>query len=242
MICGYENIDTLCLSNKYQYQYLQTVSVNGIAVNRSDIDAPVLRTDSDTGETLVLYSTSSDQILPCDTYDEAEIVSAWECYQKWLSAGNIPEDAPLLSFKETQKNIIASSYNDALQRGYSTTINDVNINLPRDEQYQLNLTSTMLKATIDYTVNNKDTIPTIIDSEGNTIEIPYTSLLDEYEKYNTEISRLNNLKNQLFNEVNNAIDKQSITNNIWDTTKLIDQDGCGAGYGVAADGKCTSYE
>lgn len=205
MICGYNNIQSLCLSDKYSYQFLETAIVSGIVTNRSDDQAPVIRIDNETQDRLILYPYSKDVILPCDITDDSEIVSCWECYKIWKSLPeHIPDDAPVEAFKEKQKQLIETYYASQLEQGFSTTINDQDVVLSRDPASQSLVTSSLLRSNIDFTVKGQNTAPTIISADGTVIQTQFIDSIDTLELFNSNNIELEKQTNQLLNQISEA--------------------------------------
>lgn len=240
-ICGYEDVSDLCCQ-KYLYQYAESISDGYIAITNSGLYAPVLRTDKDTGEIIFLNPYSTETISVCDTTDDSPIIGAWRCYEIWRDQCNNTLSAPpLSSYKDTQKAIINTSYNNALNSQFSTQIDGNDIFLNRKLEDQMVLTSRILTAVLQYQSDPSGVSPTITDSFGNILSIPYTGLLQLYSEYNCSNNAITNLKNKTIMNIDNAISTEDVSLSRWDPSALSCGGGCPSGYSPNANGIC-SYD
>ena len=240
-ICGYEDISDLCCQ-KYLYQYADSISDGYIAIANSGLFAPVLRTDKDTGEIIFLNPYSTETISVCDTTDDSPIIGAWGCYEIWRDqCNNTPSSPKLSSYKDTQKDIINTSYNNVLNSQFSTQVDGNNIFLDRKPEDQMVLTSRILTTVLQYQSNPSDVSPTITDSFGNILSIPYTGLLQLYSEYNSSNNAITNLKNKMIMNIDNAISAEEVSLSRWDLSALSFESGYPSGYPLNAN-EISSYD
>lgn len=139
MSCEYTTLEELCL-NKYTYSYVS---------NSGDTES-VYRTDKDTGQTtLISFSNNLDTVMPCDPDSEEDIITAWNCYQVWKDAGNIPSVSHISELKNQKKTTILSAYNNILAKNYTKIIESLPVNLDLSLEYTLDFVSSVSNVKVE---------------------------------------------------------------------------------------------
>lgn len=145
MSCEYTNLEQLCL-NQYTYTY---------AASSGDND-PVYRIDKDTGsKTLITFSNNLETVLPCDPNSEEDIMTAWECYQIWRDAGNIPLTANISQLKNQKKTEILSEYNNILAKKYTSVVDSTNVEVDLSLESALDFVSSISNVKVEEPVRRE---------------------------------------------------------------------------------------
>lgn len=242
MICGFDNINDLCC-NKYNYQFAETTTNGTRAVSFSDPDAPVYRIDNNTGEIILLDPGSSLTIDPCSSNEEMDIISAWECYQIWRNdCQNTPLDAPLESYRTTQKDIIEKTYKARIDEGYTTLLSDgIRVTIGITPESQVNLASAALSANIAYSANNQAIMPTIYDINGQALTLTYEQIADLYKRYTTANASILSLRSYLLSSIDSSESIDEIITYVWDLRLVEKVVSCPECYTADDFGECLPY-
>jgi hypothetical protein len=139
MSCEYLTLEDLCL-NKYTYSY----------VSNSGDTEPVYRTDKDTGQTtLISFGNNLDTVMPCDPDSEEDIITAWNCYQIWKDAGNIPSVGNISDLKNQKKTEILSAYNEILAKNYTAMVDSVPVEVDLSLESNLDFVSSVSNVKVE---------------------------------------------------------------------------------------------
>lgn len=222
MICNYSNINDLCF-NQYSYSFYNVIP-NGtsVIVDKSE-SAPVLRTDKVTGQTKIINQFSQNLIPTCDSSDDNENITEWECYliYRYLSSG-IVNDPPLQTFKNAQIDIINNSYNTTITDGILVNINNQNVVLGASINDQIAYKSILSYAQVLYDDDIDAAMPSFSDKYGKIYSLSYDNLISVFITYLEKIIYYKNLRDTLITKCNSATSIDDIQTLNWCNTKPID--------------------
>lgn len=222
MICNYTNINDLC-TNKYSYSF-NSVIPNGtsVIVDKSET-APVLRTDKVTGQTKVINQFSQNLIPTCDSSDDNENITEWECYliYRYLSSGVISEP-PLQTFKNAQIDSINNSYNASIEDGILVNINNQNVVLGSSLNDQIVYKSVLSYAQALYDDDTDAVMPSFGDKYGRIYSLSYDNLISVFTTYLEKVIYYKNLRDTLIGKCDSSTSVDSIQELNWCNTKPID--------------------
>lgn len=229
--CGYEDIYDFCRNTKYNYYFAEINSISGSWVVNNSRLAPVLREDEITEEIIRLDADSNTSTLsPCDQYDSGDIISDWECYLLWRD-NNTPLDPPAFVYQNAQKQLIEQEYTNIISAGYSLSINNNAVAIPRDPTSQANITNALVQSILE----DKD--PEIQDINGNNITIPRQILQSELPTYTKNNKLLEFNKNTALNQIETTNDIGLIQNIVLET-QIQGGYTCPAGFTSDGAGGC----
>lgn len=212
MLCNYQNITDYC-TNKFSYQYYDVVSAGPgqLAATGNNL-SPVVRTDKDTGEKIVLYPDSTLIIEPCSASDdELETISAWQCYQLFLlsdTAVVAPADISIVKNKQID-NVNANFYS-SLNDGLIININGYSpIVLKTSIEDQVNYGNIAMLANMLYAEDTDNPMPALLDVNNVAYYLSYSVLNDILTKYFNTFASKKYIKDdsiQAINEPSNTLD------------------------------------
>lgn len=217
MSCNYQNIYDLC-ANKYSYQYTNVIFNGVTCVADSGNLSPVIRTDKDNGNQEIINQYSTSNIDHCDSSNESESISSWDCYQQHRQAGGSIEQPPLETFRLAQDNHIISSYNDALNNGITISINNNNILLDASLDKQTYYRSMVTMYQMLYNEDVDSTMPSFMDKNHISYNLNYNDINNLFQTYFRQVIYYKNLKELLLNRIKNATNIVDIQSVIWDTS------------------------
>lgn len=225
MGCNYINLIDLC-ENKYTYAYISSSGEND----------PVYRIDKDSGvQTIVSLSNNLDTIDPCNPTQEENIITSWECYQIWKTAGNIPFPS-IDALKNQKKTEIQSAHDTAINTNFSTTSNGSAVTLDRSFDGQLDLLSVMINAQLE---EQQGTVSLPASTINPSLpSLSYNEWKNVVVKYSDNINKIDALKKQTFQNVDRANTVDHLENISWTPTALEPVGGCGPGYTIDSAGNC----
>jgi hypothetical protein len=221
MICNYQNINDYCL-NQYSYQFIGTISNNGVVSIDKSETAPVLRTDKTTGENKVISQFSSNIIKPCSSSDDNESTTEWECYiiYRYIGSGYI-SDPPLDTLKNAQIDIINNSYDSSLDEGILVNINNTNVILGSTMEDQIYYQSILNYSQALYDDDSDAVMPSFSDSENKIYSVSYDTLVSIFKTYFNKVVYYKNLKESLVSQCLNCNTLSDIETLNWCDTKVL---------------------
>jgi hypothetical protein len=221
MICNYQNINDYCL-NQYSYQFIGTISNNGVVSIDKSETAPVLRTDKTTGENKVISQFSSNIIKPCSSSDDNESTTEWECYiiYRYIGSGYI-SDPPLDTLKNAQIDIINNSYDSSLDEGILVNINNTNVILGSTMEDQIYYQSILNYSQALYDDDSDAVMPSFSDSENKVYSVSYDTLVSIFKTYFTKVVYYKNLKESLVSQCLSCNTLSDIETLNWCDTKVL---------------------
>lgn len=228
--CGYTDIYDYCRSNEYIYYYGAVVSISGNLVPNKDYAAPIIRELLVDGSKIVITPNTQSSPEPCDQYDSGDILSDWECYQIWKN-DNETLDPPLSVYQEYAKTAVENTFNEIMSQGYSLTINNNSIILPRDTESQNNIINALMQSILS------DTDPMIQDIQGNSITIPRTTLQNKIQSYIKSNQQLLYNKNRAIANIDDTVGSTELISISMDTN-IESETGCAPGYSSDNNGGC----
>jgi hypothetical protein len=221
MICNYQNINDYCL-NQYSYQFIGTISNNGVVSIDKSETAPVLRTDKTTGENKVISQFSSNIIKPCSSTDDNESTTEWECYiiYRYIGSGYI-SDPPLDTLKNAQIDIINNSYDSSLDEGVLVNINNTNVILGSIMEDQIYYQSILNYSQALYDDDSDAVMPSFSDSQNKVYSVSYDTLVSIFKTYFNKVVYYKNLKESLVSQCLSCNTLSDIETLNWCNTKVL---------------------
>lgn len=221
MFCNYENIVDYCC-NKYSYKYAKPYNTNFI-----------IRIDNDTGETVLLDSSSSQIINNCDVSDNEEFITAWNCYRIYIDlCDGVVSDSDTESYSLYQNDKISSLYYDQLSNGYLVKIDDFivssivsggsgsgsgsgsesssdeikvfSIRLKAREEDKIYYGNIFALANLIYIKDNDAELPYVVDFFNKAHKFNYQNIVKIFNKYFYGLKKLQNLRDDNVNRLNDA--------------------------------------
>lgn len=205
MLCNYQDINDYC-ANKFSYQYYDVVNSNpGQLAPTGNSLSPVIRTDKDTGDKIVLYPNSTLTIEPCSSTDDAlETISAWQCYQLYLLTDNAvvaPADISLIKNKQTD-NVNADFYS-SLNDGLIITIDGYNpIVLKTSIEDQVHYGNIAMLANMLYAEDTDNPMPALLDFNNVAYYLSYSVLNEILTKYFNTFASKKYIKDDSVKKIN----------------------------------------
>lgn len=231
--CGYDDIYDFCRNTNYNYYFAEVQNISGTWLINTDRFAPVLREDQNTEEIIRLDANSDiSSLSPCDQYDSGDMITDWDCYLLWRD-NNTPLDPPASVYQEAQKQTIEQEYTQIINQGYTLSVNDNTVSLPRDPVSQTNIINSLVQSLLE----DKD--PQIQDINGASVTIPRTILQAELPNYTKNNQLLEYTKNQAITQIESTSDVSSIISIRLDT-QIQGGYTCPPGYVSNGAGGCVS--
>lgn len=228
--CGYTDIYDYCRSNEYTYYYGEVIALSGNLVPNKDYSAPIIREFLGDGSKIIITPDTQTSPEPCDQYDSGDILSDWECYQIWKN-DNETQDPPLSVYQDYARASVENTFNEIMSQGYTLTINDNIITIPRDTESQNNIINALMQSIIS------NTDPMIQDTQGNRIAIPRTILQNEIQSYIKSNQQLSYNKNQALSNIEDITVSEELIN-IKIDTNTDSGSTCAPGYSSDNNGGC----
>lgn len=221
MICNYENITDYC-SNRYSYQFIGTISNNGVVSIDKSETAPVLRTDKITGQNKIITQFSTDLIQPCSSTEDNEGTTEWDCYiiYRYISNGYI-SDPSLDTLKNDQIDIINNAYQSSIEEGVLVQINNVDVILGSSIEDQIYYQSILNYAQVLYDDDSDAVMPSFTDAQNNVYKVSYDILITIFKTYFTKVIYYKNLKESLVFQVSDSNTISDLESLDWCNTKVL---------------------
>lgn len=250
MICGYENIYDLC-ENKYNYQYYTFTNNGSYILAASGDLAPVIRIDKSSGQRFLLNYTDPIAIDNCVDDTSNENILAWECYQIYRNSNKYISFPDLNDYKNAQKQYILEQYDNLLNAGILINIDDfitsnVNTNssgsgsgsgssnitlqnitssfsirLPSTKNDQIYYSNIITLINLWYSINSNAALPKIMDFYNRAHELSYTNLNNILIKYFKKLKEYSDIKDDLLNIIDKALNVSDIQRAIFYTSRQI---------------------
>lgn len=221
MFCNYENITDYCLNN-FSYQYASLKNDGFFLSDDTSDSASVYRTDLTNGTTKLISLLSSDIVLGCDSNDDESNISEWNCYQIYRNLGesNI-SSAPLETYIEYQKKLVAESYSNVLDSGISISLRENNFILSAKIEDVIYYASLSSQAQYLYDNDPDNQMPSFFDKDGNTHTLSYSDLIFVLKIYLNKVIHYKNLIDNINRLIDNVETIDEINDLGWCDDKII---------------------
>lgn len=205
MFCNHENITDYCINN-FTYSYASLTNDGFYLYPDSGNAAPIIRQDLTTGDIKNISILSTDIVQNCDSNDDSDNITEWNCYQIYRNLGTNPvQDASIEVYRDYQKKLVAAAYADTLDYGINIILDKKIFILPskiEDIIYYSNLAS---QAQYLYDSDPDNKMPSFFDKDGNTHSLSYSDLIQVLKEYLNKILGYKNL----IDNINRLIEESS---------------------------------
>lgn len=221
MFCNHENITDYCINN-FTYSYASLTNDGFYLYPDSGNAAPVIRQDLTTGDIKNISILSTDIVQSCDSGDDLDNITEWECYQLYRNlSSNTIQNPPIELYKDYQKKLVAIAYSDTLDYGIKITLNEKIFILSSKTEDIIYYAGLASQAQYLYDTDPDNQMPSFFDKDGNTHSLSYADLIEVLKEYLNKILEYKNLIDNINKLIDDATTIEEINDLGWCDDRVV---------------------